>query len=56
LGEEERREEEKAEEITLTITLPTKEKIIKTIKELFPGIEVKVQEGKPEEERHETSS
>jgi len=50
-------EEEKKstpEEVTITITLPTKEKIIQTLTSLFPGIEVTVKEeakGEEEEEK-----
>ena len=41
-------EEKKAEEtIRLTITLPTKETVVKALTSLFPGIEVTVEEEKP---------
>lgn len=45
-------EEEKPEPTTLTIkvTLPTKETVVDALSKLFPGIEVKVEEDKKEEE------
>ena len=45
-------EEKKGEPRTLTlkITLPTKETVVKAVSSLFPGIEVEVEEEKPTEE------
>lgn len=43
-------EEEKEQKITVTITLPTKGTIIKTLTNLFPGIKVEVKEEKPSED------
>jgi len=41
---EEEKKEEKPEKVTITITLPTKETIVKTLTSLFPGIKVEVHE------------
>ena len=42
MSEEEKKEE--PEKVTITITLPTKETIVKTLKTLFPGIKVEIHE------------
>lgn len=51
-------EEEKEHKITLTITLPTKETVVKALTSMFPGIKVSVKEEEPEalteEEAEET--
>lgn len=40
------------EKVTLTITLPTKETVVKALADLFPGIKVDVQK-EPETEKPE---
>ncbi|GAI39480.1 unnamed protein product [marine sediment metagenome] len=40
--------EKKETKITLTITLPTKEKIVETLQAIFPGITVEVKQEEKE--------
>lgn len=42
-------EEKKPETVTIKITLPTKETVIETLSNLFPGISVEIEEKKDEE-------
>lgn len=46
-------EEKEETKITLTITLPTKQKIIETLQAIFPGITVEVAGEKEETEETE---
>lgn len=46
-------EKEKPKKITITVAIPTKETIVEALKKMFPMLEVKVEEEKPEEKKEE---
>lgn len=48
--------EEKPEKLRLVITIPTKEAIVKKLTELFPALEVKVEEPTKETKHEETTT
>ncbi len=43
MSEEEKKVEEETRTLTLKVTLPTKETVVKAITSMFPGIEVTVE-------------